>query len=128
MILYRVLYPNIEEKTNDKIIQIDDIAGTYPELGRLIEENRLDDALQFCMNTFDKSSEVLYALELIDVWIALATKLENAALFVFGMQLKVELLCDADRIDEAIRVYKELERLKIQDDNMIYLKERLENQ
>ena len=109
----------------NKILTQEGIVEEYPELVKMISHNRLTEALDICMNVFETKERVLYAEELIDIWIDLAATLENASLFILGMQLKVELLCNNHDFEHALSIYKELEDLQVQDENMKYLKKLL---
>ena len=110
-----------------KIISDEGLVNAYPELIKTIGYNQLAEALDMCICIFDASDSVMCAVELLDVWINLAAAIENAELYVFGMQLKVELLCGIHEYDNALKLYEELENMNIQNENMEHLKGLLQN-
>lgn len=84
----------------------------------LLLEGRTEEALQECGRGFDREKEPADKLELLDLWIDLAAKLELAEEFVLGKELRVDMLAEMGKRKEAQAEYEELRQLGVQDENM----------
>lgn len=94
----------------------------YADLITEINKKEWEKALQIIQENLIDNTVLYDAEKLVDLWINLAAFLENAEIFVFSKEFKVELLMNKGRKEEAMKEYMELEQLGIMDENMNYLR------
>lgn len=81
-------------------------------------EGKTEEALQECGRAFDREQKPADKVEVLELWIDLAAKLELAEEFVLGKELRVDMLAEMGKRDEAKAEYEELRQLGVQDANM----------
>ncbi len=95
---------------------------TYMHLIKMLNRGEKEKALQWLQECFSCDTIPYDAEILAELWINIAATLEWTQEFVFGKQLKTEILYKNGKKEEAREEYNDLKELGIEDTNMAYLK------
>lgn len=109
-----------------KAVQEPRMLEVYPEVLRAVNQEHYEVACDKIKEVILSDKIPVLAVELVDLWNNLAAQAENVAEFILSKQLKVDILRQCGRTEEALCEYKELTELGVDDDNMKYLRECLE--